>query len=194
MPLSDLDGFLTGIAIGPELVMPSEWLEVIWGGEEPDYADLAEAQAVLGAIMGRYNEILRTLRETPDQFDPIFLESPDGQIVIASDWAAGFMDAVQLREAAWQPLVKSHEGHLYLTPITILATPDEELPKALKTAMDEGNIWNRLHESIPEAVAAIDTFWKKRRGVPTKASSRIGRNDPCPCGSGRKHKKCCGVN
>jgi len=21
---------------------------------------------------------------------------------------------------------------------------------------------------------------------------RVGRNDPCPCGSGRKHKKCCG--
>jgi SEC-C motif-containing protein len=26
-----------------------------------------------------------------------------------------------------------------------------------------------------------------RRGAP-----KVGRNDPCPCGSGRKHKKCCG--
>ena len=25
-------------------------------------------------------------------------------------------------------------------------------------------------------------------------SSKIGRNDPCPCGSGKKYKKCCGVN
>jgi uncharacterized protein YecA (UPF0149 family) len=22
----------------------------------------------------------------------------------------------------------------------------------------------------------------------------VGRNDPCPCGSGKKYKKCCGVN
>ena len=29
MMLSDLDGFLTGIAVGPELVMPSEWLPII---------------------------------------------------------------------------------------------------------------------------------------------------------------------
>ena len=31
-------------------------------------------------------------------------------------------------------------------------------------------------------------------GVPTAASipSKIGRNDPCPCGSGKKYKKCCG--
>ena len=35
MGLSDLDGFLTGIAVGPELILPSEWLSVIWGGDEP---------------------------------------------------------------------------------------------------------------------------------------------------------------
>jgi preprotein translocase subunit SecA len=26
------------------------------------------------------------------------------------------------------------------------------------------------------------------------SSGKIGRNDPCPCGSGRKYKKCCGLN
>ncbi|MCX7708597.1 MAG: SEC-C metal-binding domain-containing protein [Clostridia bacterium] len=25
-------------------------------------------------------------------------------------------------------------------------------------------------------------------------SNKVGRNDPCPCGSGKKYKKCCGVN
>jgi uncharacterized protein YecA (UPF0149 family) len=25
-----------------------------------------------------------------------------------------------------------------------------------------------------------------------KESGRVGRNDPCPCGSGKKYKKCCG--
>lgn len=24
--------------------------------------------------------------------------------------------------------------------------------------------------------------------------SRVGRNDPCPCGSGKKYKQCCGKN
>ena len=39
MMLSDLDGFLTAIAIGPELIMPSEWLPVIWGDDEPVFTD-----------------------------------------------------------------------------------------------------------------------------------------------------------
>lgn len=25
-----------------------------------------------------------------------------------------------------------------------------------------------------------------------RAEPKVGRNDPCPCGSGRKYKKCCG--
>lgn len=62
MMLSDLDGFLTGIAVGPEFVMPSEWLPLIFGGEVPEFTDEAEAEAVLSAIMGRYNEILTVLR------------------------------------------------------------------------------------------------------------------------------------
>jgi uncharacterized protein len=31
--LSDLDAFLTGIVVGPELIMPSDWLSVVSGGK-----------------------------------------------------------------------------------------------------------------------------------------------------------------
>jgi preprotein translocase subunit SecA len=34
----------------------------------------------------------------------------------------------------------------------------------------------------------------KKKPVVKKASEKIGRNDPCPCGSGKKYKKCCGKN
>jgi uncharacterized protein len=72
MAPSDLDGFLTGIAVGPELVMLSEWLPVIWGGKEP-FTDQDEAQAVLGAVMGRYgryNEIRGDI--AANALDPVF--------------------------------------------------------------------------------------------------------------------------
>ena len=72
MQLSDLDGFLAGIAIGPELIMPSEWAPVIWGGAEPEFESIDEAQRILNAIMGRYNEILHLLQHAPEEFEPIF--------------------------------------------------------------------------------------------------------------------------
>jgi uncharacterized protein len=96
MGLSDLDGFLAGIAVGPELVLPSEWLPRVWGGEEPAFESIDEARSILGTIMGRYNEIIRFVDTAPRDFDPVFWEGPDGQIIV-TDWAAGFLDAVKLR-------------------------------------------------------------------------------------------------
>jgi uncharacterized protein len=58
MDLSDLDGFLAGIIVGPESILPSEWLPVIWDGEEPEFASEDEMRTVLSAIMGRYDEIV----------------------------------------------------------------------------------------------------------------------------------------
>jgi uncharacterized protein len=55
MMLSELDGFLTGLAIGP-MVPPSEWLPLIWGGDAPEFADLDEANAILAHMMARYND------------------------------------------------------------------------------------------------------------------------------------------
>ncbi|MBP5429272.1 MAG: preprotein translocase subunit SecA [Elusimicrobiaceae bacterium] len=44
-------------------------------------------------------------------------------------------------------------------------------------------------ERAQEAAAKNPEYDKK-----TELPKRIGRNDPCPCGSGKKYKKCCGAN
>ena len=74
MQLSDLDGFLTGIAIGPELIMPSEWLPVIWGSGEPEFESRRKRSGFLNAIMGRYNEILHLLQHAPGRIRADFLD------------------------------------------------------------------------------------------------------------------------
>ena len=34
---------------------------------------------------------------------------------------------------------------------------------------------------------------KTKKVEPIRTSREVGRNDPCPCGSGKKFKKCCGA-
>ncbi len=142
MMLSDLDGFLTGIAVGPELVLPSEWLPLIWGGEAPEFADEAEAKAILGTIMGRYNEVLRQVRD--DAFEPVFWADRDGTL-IAADWAEGFLQAIMLRADAWRRLLKSKRDGLLLLPILALCgdvngnsllglTPDQVIEQPPRSA------------------------------------------------------------
>ena len=174
MGVSDLDGFLAGIAAGPELVMPSEWLPVVWGGAEPAFESVEEARLILGTIMGRYNEIVRALGAAPDEFDPAFWEGPDDGGVVVTDWAAGFLDAVLLRPKAWEPLVRHSEAGALILPLLVLGADDpERLPFGVRPPPKEQI--EALHaigaEIIPDCVVGIHGFWRERRGRPGAGGS-----------------------
>jgi uncharacterized protein len=190
--LPDLDGFLTGIAIGPELILPSEWLPVIWGGEEPIFDDAEQAQAIIGTIMNRYNEILSQIAD--GLIAPIFMETPGGE-VIASDWAEGFKQAIALRGDAWQKLFRSQEHGHTLLPILALCCDDNGDSLLDLPVETENKFFADAGELVPECVLEIAQFWRATRSAPQRRPNgpKIGRNDPCPCGSGKKFKKCCSV-
>jgi uncharacterized protein len=172
MGLSDLDGFLTGIVVGPELILPSEWLPVIWGGDEPKFETEDEMRTVLGTIMGRYNEIVACFNTNPDEFDPIFWEGPEGD-VIASDWASGFLDAVALRPEAWKPLVEHRRAGVMMMPLLLL-NGDAELCVGAGEAVDEDKFLAEVPDIIPACVAGIHEFWRNYR----RPSSLRGRSRP----------------
>lgn len=186
--LSELDGFLTGLAAGPELVMPAEWLPHVWGGREPNFRDELEAQKILGAIMHRYNDIERRLESRA--LEPILLETEAGE-VLASDWANGFLLAVSLRYAAWDKLTSSEtDGHL-LTPLLALSADEDGQPLADLPADLQEELVANAGEFLPQTVLEIHAFW--RRAGSGRPGAKTGRNEACPCGSGRKYKKCCGA-
>jgi uncharacterized protein len=174
----------------------------VFGGDAPGFADEVEAKAILGAIMGRYNEILRQIAD--DDLDPVFWATRDGTL-IAADWAEGFLQAIMLRADAWERLLKSKRDGQLLVPILALCG-DESGDSRLGIPPDEEDrVMEEAAEFIPACVAAIDAYWRAKRprqasmpitagplSQPVQASSKIGRNDPCPCGSRKKFKKCCG--
>jgi uncharacterized protein len=57
----------------------------------------------------------------------------------------------------------------------------------------------KLAAQIPAAVLAMHAYWLPyrhavhEREVAKAMAPKVGRNEPCPCGSGRKFKKCCGL-
>jgi len=66
-----------------------------------------------------------------------------------------------------------------------------------------GSMMNEINNSIVDMLLKVEmkqgtgnsvqkTGDRKTVGLSTEASAKVGRNDPCPCGSGKKHKKCCG--
>jgi len=199
MQLPELDGLLAGVAIGPETIMPSEWLPLVWGGEGPVFDDGREAQAVLGGIMSRYNQILQDVRD--GAFEPILWRSSGGAL-IATDWAEGFGLAVALRLKSWGPLLEAKRHAPLLFPILALGGGPNRLSELGLDAELVEEIAQAAPEVLPACVMGIEEFWRERRTRPSSGptAERIvgalppkpGRNHPCPCGSGKKFKKCCG--
>ena len=60
-----------------------------------------------------------------------------------------------------------------------------------KSSVDGKNVANILKEEIKMYEEEIEDEWLYHI---QKTEPKIGRNDPCPCGSGKKYKKCCGKN
>jgi len=203
MTLPEVDGFLTAVAIGPRLIPPSEWLSEILR-ETPAFDTLETAREIYGALMQRYNQILRSLDDglaggddidNPPIYAPIFYHDSDGA-PIAAHWCAGFMAGVALREDAWTPLARSRES-AFMLPIFAHHPATKDDPEAFEEL--SGLADTEGARMIPGAVVCIHRFWRRRRAKPARGARetvvrsppKVGRNQPCPCGSGLKYKHCC---
>jgi uncharacterized protein len=205
MDVSTLEGFVTALVIGPRVVMPSAWLPWVWdfeeGKAEVEFASLEQAQEVMGLIMGLMNRIANVFASDPGSFEPVFHRQA---VWGAAEWCEGFLSATQRFDAEdWAALWvldafkgPGDEDHVRLvTPFLRLG--DEA---GLQLTIKEGST-KRWVQAIVPSLAAIHAHWLERRTSQPAVASRaprrrdapkVGRNDLCPCGSGRKYKKCCG--
>ena len=137
-------------------------MAVIWGNEEAKFVSDAQRRMVFDAILGRFAEITVCFDFDPYQFEPLFLEGPNGE-VIASDWAGGFLDAVALRPKAWELLIKDRKSGIMMEPFYVL-NGDAELPAGRDGAADEERFMAEAPDLISTCVLGIHEFWKKSRG------------------------------
>ena len=220
MDIEQLDGLLAGLICSPRVLMPSAYLPEIFGGEEPAFPDMATAQRFFDLLMRRNNQVATALNapierlDDPRAYVPLLLDwSPDGEIArslaeagsseplpLAGElWARGFLHAVSLAREDWETLPEGDEEGAELVEQaldTIAAlVPDDDEAGGGEASADERD------ELIGEAlVAAYDLreYWRDvqfeqvRVKEPIRREPKIGRNDPCPCGSGRKFKQCHG--
>ena len=205
MDVCTLEGFLTALVIGPSVVMPSAWLPWVWdfehGRKQAEFGDMAEAQEVMGLIMGLMSRIARAFERDPASFEPVFLRDV---VWGAAEWCEGFLVATRRFDvAAWSALWALDACKSLGAPDnTCLATPFLRLgdEAGFEITRKEGDAQRWVDAVVPSLVA-IHAHWLEQRPARPAVASRapvrreapkMGRNDPCPCGSGRKYKKCCG--
>ncbi|KAB2786156.1 UPF0149 family protein [Brucella anthropi] len=120
MQLTNLDGFLTRIAVGHDEIPIGEWLSEVWG-EDPEFVDDEEKSAATQAITNLYNEIVSQLAE--GLAEPILMHIAETDEFIADGWVKGFMRAIALRSCRWEKMMGSEAGVL-LAPVVMLTDID----------------------------------------------------------------------
>jgi uncharacterized protein len=209
MDVSMLDGFLTAIVIGPKTITPSEWMRWVWdaenGTDSPEFESTEQAQEILGLLMRHMNDIATTLMLSPGDYEPLLMENPNNgdPIPVIDEWCSGFMTGVQLDSSGWQPMLSKHPD--WLAPMILYGTPEGW--DALKN--DELSLVEHkaLAESLADTVRKLHAYWLEQRKAqrasgrtpdivrrqPTRNVEKVGRNERCPCGSGKKFKHCHGA-
>lgn len=190
MTLPALDGFLHAIAIPADGEQIEDWMMAIWGDQMPPFSSRAQAQDTLGTIVGRYRQILANL-EQPDSHHTVIL-SPDAQTPNdPSDWAGGFMTGIGLHPDPWEGIAH-RSGPALASILSAVDEPGLSADTGLAPA-ELARMRATLPERLPQIVRALWTASRHPAPTRRRTGPKVGRNDPCPCGSGRKYKKCCGA-
>lgn len=185
-----LTGLLHAVVVAPSTMAPSVWIPRVL----PDglgTLGLKGAEGFLQLLMRLYNEVVGGLAKR------MVLMPDETEVDACESFAAGFVagaeldpewvgDAAHWTFASWAAYLADQRD---LVPPSTLAKFDED-PEESKRL---------IRRDMGAAVLAADDSFKRLRRASVEGpraneaqrTTRIGRNDPCPCNSGKKYKRCC---
>jgi uncharacterized protein len=155
--------------------------------------------------MIRYNTLIRDIDRSLQRMEadrrvdyrPSFL--PDNQKAThdaVRAWVRGFWKAMELAPETWSRLAEDERTRIILAPFAgffdIGRLEPEEIPDDIDDRLDE------QAALIPRMILVLRKLARIReaagRPAPLQRRTKVGRNELCPCGSGKKYKRCCGAN
>lgn len=213
-----LDGYLCGVIVQPVLLEPATWLAHVFdfdGRPLPDDVDKAWQERTTSLILRRYAALNRTLAED-GWFEPLILEFDDEHP--PEPLAEGEVDPMAGLSPVSQALMPWAGGfqHAALCFPDLMEMPDDAVMTALARLfrhlpvetdeerevvelLDKESPLATLDDAMEELVATVadlyDLTTELRYKVDTvkRDAPKVGRNEPCPCGSGKKFKQCHGT-
>ena len=198
MRLDEIQAMLCAIVSGPVPVEPAVWLPEALG-KGLDSADDALVAETIELLMRLNNDLAAALLED-ETIAPILYpldESGDEYDYLA--WADTYVFGAGLA-GDWFELAGKHADDLseLLEPMFLLnGMLKEDVEKAGErwfSPAEEARLVADIQENLPLIVQTLYNFWRNKRpgAAVRREAPKSGRNDPCPCGSGRKYKQCCG--
>jgi uncharacterized protein len=167
----------------------------------PPMDSIERLNHILGLVMRHFNSIIAGLEDDPSVVSLYWSTTTYGgdkqEYDDAESWACGCVEGMRLCWNDRQTLLSTPQGQAWFRPIALLGEDDfsvdqDELTKTPAMRAE-------LALQIPQAVLDMHAHWLPlrlavyQRELAKSMHPKVGRNEPCPCGSGKKFKKCCGA-
>lgn len=220
MTMEEFDGLCCALAVGPHRgeneLSAHEWLPVVFGEDDPPVWPGEEGQQDAKrcytlllrhqrAVAVQLSVPVTELKQMEDEalYIPWVYEvdEADRVLPIILDktgqrqgewfgrwWAAGFCAALAEWQPDWQALLDDEDAAELVEPFVQLERGYDELDPS--APFDEDETLTRCILAAYEMRRWWQVVCAPR--IPFRRVETPGRNAPCPCGSGKKYKKCCG--
>lgn len=192
LPPLEMDGYLTGVLVMPKLNL-ADWIYGLWT-TMPPVTDRARIKQAFAAALARIKMLEAELQKGWPSYQPSFCakgQKADHDKVRA--WMAGFYKAMQLQPEYWSDLAENERTATFLG----LLVGFIDLGEQIEEREDADQIRDEHAELLPRAIVAMRKLALLHDGdakaIRSIEANKVGRNDPCPCGSGKKYKHCCPV-
>jgi uncharacterized protein len=190
LPPDAMQGLFCALAMGPQPAPAADAVDAALGVE--DGASSVPAPALRELVTRFHDETVRAVAH--GTLSPLLYELRRGRLDYRT-WCRGFLEGVDRAEPGWYESADPDEVAELLFPIHVVADDlhDDER-RSYRPAE-----WRRLlldsEARLPDTILRIRDYWAIVRTPPQtlrREGEKVGRNDPCPCGSGRKYKLCHG--
>lgn len=195
------EGFMAALVCARRAIPPDEYWPRLLG--LPAEAVPPDVSTLWGRRWAMVEQALDTRVSALDDagaYQPALGESEDG---LARRWAQGFMAAVVAWPDEWAG-PRNAQAQIWreaaLKPLQALTLPDTGVPTLHAYVDQQGppSVSAARMKAVGDGLWAVYNLretWKAlgpRVETVKHTLTAPGRNEPCPCGSGKKFKKCCG--
>lgn len=190
----ELEGYMTGLIVAPDLVPPSLWIDALWGEDEPVFDTIDQFQTVLDSVMNYHNALIDIIDRKGADWRPMFMDkNGTADLDKTATWVRGFWQAMAAVPASWSALTEDERTQILVEPFATFVDLDKLYDEPLPDNIEE--IRRESASLIPRVLPALRRLAQIRSTNPSaRATRKTGRNETCPCGSGKKYKRCCGLN
>lgn len=209
MDVVTLDGYLCGVLVQPRVVESAQWLPAVFDVQgRPLPADVDGAWlARTRSLIERHHDALRAYLAQDGGFGPVLPEQPlpapeeDPHMSEASrllwPWVAGFAHAQSCHPELleWPDDDLDEDLDRLWRHLPVETVEQLELRAELDASWPLASTDDAVDDLVDAVARLAEATEPLRYHVPPRRRDqpKVGRNDPCPCGSGRKFKLCHGA-